>query len=69
MKYQIFHLFKLIKAFLRPSKARMNRHKDLILLGKDLLYRQPRRTKRIMKKEERRPLAPAKEAHVSSPNL
>jgi hypothetical protein len=37
------------------------------VLGKDLMYRQPQRTKRIMKKEKRRPVAPTKEADLSCP--
>ena len=68
MKYNVLHFLKLSKAILRSGATWMYGHKDLIVLGKDLLYRQPRRTKRIMKKEERRPHAPAKEAHLSSPN-
>src|SRR5262245_27327566 len=47
----------------------MQGHKDFIVLGQNLVYRQPRRTKRIMKKEYRRPITATKEPCISSPNL
>src|SRR5262245_55995321 len=47
----------------------MQGHKDFIVLGKDLVYRQPRGTKRIMKKQKRRASTTANEPCISSSNF
>jgi hypothetical protein len=69
MKDEIFHDFESIETVLRPGKSRMQRQEYFVMRRKPLVERQPGGAKRVMEKQQWRPIATAMEPHLSSPDF